>query len=161
MITANSINELMRIKVFDTRVVYLIELRRSVIIFIAHKCFSRRENRKTVIAILRSLFCFRLIAHARNYVYRRQKYFANCSHQRRSYGIYCPRNERLVSFVLGNLRTYFSAISLITSRHGSFICIIRTNIHCGFARSTNVSVYTCRTYISRTSYLIFAIVSSR
>jgi len=41
----------------------------------SYKCFQ-----ETIIAILCSLFCFNLIAHARNYVYRQQKYFSNCSH---------------------------------------------------------------------------------
>lgn len=78
-------------------------------------------------------------------------------------GIYCTLSDivrHLVSFVPDNPCTYFSAISLITSRHGSFICIIRTNIRpAGIrARSTNER----RLFISHVeSHFRYRVVSTK
>lgn len=108
----------------------------------SYKCFS--GQRQTIIAILFCVLYFVLAwSPMPEITYIDDENILQIVRiKRRGCGIYCPRNEHPVSFVPGNLRTYFSAISLITSRHGSFICIIRTNIQYGFARSTNEKAWT-------------------
>lgn len=124
----------------------------------SHKCLST-----TVIAILYLSLCFSLIVHARNYLYRRKYtyiYFTKwlALETKRVEYILPDIVRHLVSFVPDNPRTYFSAISLITSRHGSFICIIRTNIRPAGIRAVNERII-ARSY--RMSNLIFVIVSAK